>query len=163
MAPPFGALCEKRESTNDPANLPNGVSFETEPTPKRAEVDAQAGEQAQDTAALDPDRHCWLHTQAMNTAEIDAFTARLARFTDRGQTIGNAEHLADRLVIRDRERDDRAMCLECTHLHRAGRCGNWQRAGVAIRAWDAQLAGEFVNLLQRCDGFKDQNQQWATP
>jgi hypothetical protein len=90
----------------------------------------------------------------MNTAEIDLFTARLARFTDRGVTLDDAERLADRLALRDREHDDRAVCLECTHLHRAGRCGNWQRAGIAIHAWDAQLATEFVHLLQRCDGFK---------
>jgi hypothetical protein len=89
----------------------------------------------------------------MNTAEIDRFTARLARFADRGVIQDDAECLADRLVIRDREQDDRAICLECAHLHRAGRCGNWQRAGVAIRAWDAQLGPDFVRLLQRCDGF----------
>jgi len=104
--------------------------------------------------ALDPDRHCWPHSAAMNTAEIDTFTARLARFTVRGVIQGDAECLADRLVIRDREKDDRAMCLECTNLHRGWRCGNWQRAGVAIRARDAQLAPEFMHLLQRCDGFK---------
>ena len=90
----------------------------------------------------------------MNTAEIDRFAARLARFTDHGVILEDAERMADRLVIRDRERDDRAVCLECTYLHRAGRCGNWQHAGVAVQARDAQLAGDFVTLLQRCDGFK---------
>ena len=89
----------------------------------------------------------------MNTAEIDRFTARLARFTDRGVIQGDAESLADRLVIRDREQDDRAMCLECVHLHRAGRCGNWQRSGVAIRPRDAFMPVELVRQLQRCDGF----------
>jgi hypothetical protein len=29
--------------------------------------------------ALDPDRHCWPHSAAMNTAEIDAHAARLAQ------------------------------------------------------------------------------------
>ena len=104
-------------------------------------------------AALDPDRWCWPCSPAMNTAEIDRFTARLARFTDHGVIQGDAECLADRLVIRDREQDDRALCLECTHLHRAGRCGNWQRAGVAIRSRDAFMPLELVRLLQRCDGF----------
>lgn len=103
--------------------------------------------------APDPDRWCWPHSPAMNTAEIDRFTARLVRFTDRGVILDDAECLADRLVIRDREQDKRAVCLECTHLQHGGRCGNWQRAGVAIRAGDAQLSGDFVNLLQRCDGF----------
>jgi hypothetical protein len=84
--------------------------------------------------------------------------ARLALFTDKGLTIEAAELVADKLVTRDREHDDRRICLECTHLGGAGawRCRNWQRAGVAIRARDAQLPGELVHLLQRCDGFSDQ-------
>jgi hypothetical protein len=89
----------------------------------------------------------------MNAVEVDRFTARLARFIDKGATQADAESLADRLVIRDREKDDRAMCLECAHLHVAGRCGNWQRSGVATRASDAQLPTAFMHLLQRCDGF----------
>lgn len=32
----------------------------------------------------DPDRWCWPHSPAINTSEIDTFTARLARFTDKG-------------------------------------------------------------------------------
>jgi hypothetical protein len=103
--------------------------------------------------APDPDRWSYPHSTAMNTAEIDRFTARLARFTDKGLIQCDAASLADKLVIRDREKDDRATCLECAHLQRGGRCGNWQRAGVAIRSRDAQLAGDFMQLLQRCDGF----------
>jgi hypothetical protein len=103
--------------------------------------------------APDPDRWCWPRSPAMNTAEIDTFAARLVRFTDRGLILGDAECLADRLVIRDREQDVRAVCLECSHLQRSGRCGNWKRAGVAIHTNDAQLATEFLQLLQRCDGF----------
>ncbi len=89
----------------------------------------------------------------MNTGEIDAFTARLSRFTDKGLTPTDAEALADRLTRRDREGDDRRLCLECLHLHRGGRCGNWQRAGVAMTARDARLPGELLQRLQRCDGF----------
>jgi len=133
-------------AANDPAPTPNSAAVDVDLIP-------QTCGQVLDTAALDPDRHCWPHSPAMNTAEIDRFTARLARFTDRGVILSDAECLADKLVIRDRQRDDRAMCMECRHLQRGGRCGNWQRAGVAIRAWDAQLATEFVNLLQRCNGF----------
>ena len=114
---------------------------------------AKAPDIAANDPAPDPDRWCWPHSAAMNTTEIDTFTARLARFTDRGLNLDDGERLADRLVIRDRESDERAVCLECTHLQRGWRCGNWQRSGVAIRARDAQLAGEFVSLLQRCDGF----------
>ena len=96
----------------------------------------------------------------MTGAEIETFTARLARFTDRGLGLEDAEALADKLVTRDRESDDRRLCLECVHLtgHSAGamRCTNWQRAGVAMRAKDAQLSAALVCQLQRCDGFTEQ-------
>ena len=105
----------------------------------------------------DPDRWCWPHTQAMNTAEIDTFMARLARFTDKGMALEAAEALADRLVARDREADARRVCLECAHL--AGRaeaweCRNWQQAAIASKARDAQLSPALVFQPQRCDGFK---------
>jgi hypothetical protein len=102
-----------------------------------------------------PDRWVWPHSEAMNGAEIDTFMARLARFTDKGLSLGDAERLAYRLVTRDRGDDDRRLCLECTHLKGTSiwRCGNWQRAGVATRAGDAQLPRELVMQLQRCDGL----------
>ncbi len=116
--------------------------------------------EAIDAKGDDADRWCWPHSTAMNTAEIDTFTTRLERFTDKGASKVDAEALADKLVTRDREADDRRLCLECLHLHRAGgwRCGNWLRAGVAMRAKDAQLPGDLVMRLQRCDGFKDMTQ-----
>ena len=105
----------------------------------------------------DPDRWCWPHSQAMNAGEIHTFTARLARFTDKGLSLNDCEALADKLVTRDRESDDRHLCLECFHLSGSDRrgwdCRSWQRAGVAIRARDAQLSNALVHQLQRCDGF----------
>ncbi|MDO8440968.1 MAG: hypothetical protein Q7S97_07165 [Polaromonas sp.] len=93
----------------------------------------------------------------MNTREIDTFTARLARFTDKGLGLDDAEALADKLVKRDREPDDRRLCLECFHLSgqlgKTWDCRNWQRAGVALRARDAQLPAALVIQPQRCDGF----------
>ena len=93
----------------------------------------------------------------MTGAEIDTFTERLSRFTDKGLSLIDGEALADKLVQRDRESDDRRLCLECTHLAgHAGswRCGNWRAAALATQARDAQLPGEMVLELQRCDGFK---------
>ena len=108
-------------------------------------------------ATSDPDRWCWPHSSAMSTAEIDAFTVRLARFTDKGLSLDDAEALADKLVVRDRERDNRRLCLECVHLSgfapASWRCGNWQAAGIAIRPHDTQLPAELVVQLQRCGGF----------
>jgi hypothetical protein len=93
------------------------------------------------------------NTTDMKAEEVDRFTARLARFIGKGVTQADAESLGHKLVIRDREQDDRVLCLECSHLQRNGRCGNWTRAGVAIHTKDAQLATDFLQLLHRCDGY----------
>jgi hypothetical protein len=94
----------------------------------------------------------------MTGAEIVTYAVRLARFADKGVTVDIAESVADKLVIRDRDKDDRRTCLECFNLAGRGagpwQCRNWQRAGIARRASDAQLPGEVVCALQRCDGFK---------
>ena len=108
-----------------------------------------------------PDRWCWPHSEAMNTGEIEIFTARLARFTDKGLSLHDGEALTDKLVKRDRESDDRRLCLECFHLSgqygKAWDCRNWQVAKIASRARDAQLSAALVFQLQRCDGFKEVN------
>lgn len=104
--------------------------------------------------ALDPDRHCWPHSTAMNTAEIEVFTARVHLFTRHSLDSIQGEGLADGLVIRDREGDDRRLCLECLHLRRrAGlwSCNQWKRAGLA----EANVPAEVVKQLQRCDGFQE--------
>lgn len=105
----------------------------------------------------DPDRWCWPHSSAMNGAEINTFSERLQKFTAKGLTRNEGEVLADKLVLRDREQDDRRVCLECKHFagHGAGswRCGNWQAAGIATRSRDAQLPADLVVQLQRCGGF----------
>ena len=108
----------------------------------------------------DPDRWAWPHSQAMTSAEIDTYTARLARITDKGVSLDDGEALADKLVQRDRESDDRRLCLECTHL--AGHaglwgCRNWQRARVVSTMRNAGLSAALVCQLQRCDGFKEAN------
>lgn len=57
-----------------------------------------------------PDRWCWPHSSAMSTAEIDAFTVRLARFTDKA-VPGRRRSAADKLVTRDRDNDSRPTML----------------------------------------------------
>jgi len=105
----------------------------------------------------DPDHYCWPHSTAMNTREIDLFAARLAKFTNKGMSCGEAESMADKLVQRDRDSDDRRHCLECTHLGGYGRtswrCNNWQAADIAIWARDNQLPADLAMQLQRCGGF----------
>ena len=104
--------------------------------------------------AIDPDRWAWPHSSAMNGQELDTLMARQALFCQRGASAQDAERLADRLVNRDRDDDDRRLCLECRHLQGATpwRCGNWFMAGVAVRSGDAGLARDMVMLLQRCPG-----------
>ena len=93
----------------------------------------------------------WPNTQAMNPSEVEVFIARLARFTDKGLNLDDAERMADKLVFRDRVGDERRLCLECVHLQGDGRrrCDNWKRADVA----EAALAPDLVLVLQRCPGF----------
>lgn len=104
--------------------------------------------------ASDPDRWCWPSSPAMTTREMETYSARLVRFIGLGLSAEHAERLADRLVIRDREQDDRRVCIECTHV-RAGllRCANWRQAGIG-----APELGDMTERLQHCDGFKGSDQ-----
>jgi hypothetical protein len=119
---------------------------------------AEATDKAANDPAPDTDRWYWPHSSAMNTVEIDIFMVRLRNFTDKGLPTNDAETLADKLVLRDRDQDGRRVCLECRHLggRVAGswRCGNWQAAGIAILPRDTQLPADLVLQFQRCDGFR---------
>ena len=102
--------------------------------------------------APDPDRWCWPHSGAMNGAEIDTLTQRLHHFTRLGLAEPDAERLAHKLVTRDRESDDRRLCVECLHL-KSGvglwSCNQWKQAGWGT----ARVPAELVRQLQRCDSF----------
>jgi hypothetical protein len=123
--------------------------------PERAAIAKYDGGLSRQDAEALADPSCWPHSSAMNGAEIDTFTARLARFTDRGLSLDDAERLADKLVQRDRDCDDRTVCLECAHLRHGGRCGEWKKAGISSNVMDARLPGDFTLMLQRCDGFTE--------
>ena len=146
----FATATPATPATVKPQTLPSVATFATVAV-------ATAPNPAANDPEPDPDRWCWPHSTAMNGREINTFKARLSSFIGRGLDVAHAETLADKLVIRDREQDDRHACPECLHLGGYGaaswRCGNWAAAGVAIRARDAQLPDALVNLMQRCDGF----------
>ena len=118
---------------------------------------AKAPDKATNDPTPDPDRHCWPHSTAMTGRQIDAFTARLSRFADKGLSLDEGEALADKLVIRDRESDHRGCCTECRHLAGYGsaswRCYNWKGAGVGA----SRLPLVLVLMLQRCDEFENLN------
>lgn len=106
---------------------------------------------ANNGSAIDPDRWCWPHSAALTSAEIEVFFSRLAQFTDKGMSYVDAERLADSLVNRDREGDDRRMCLECSALSSNGRCLVAARSGLS--GADRRLE-PVINVLQRCEGFR---------
>ncbi len=80
---------------------------------------------------------------------------RVERFVWLGLPTGEAESLAERLALRDRDFDHRTACAECACLKGrpgAWRCTNWQRAGIGAPA----VPGAFVaEMLQHCRGFKE--------
>jgi hypothetical protein len=88
------------------------------------------------------------HAPCWDDAAIAAFTARAERFALLGRT--DAEDLAERLTLRDRDGDDRRLCLECTWLGDTGRC----LAAATGRIPGADRWLEPVqNILQRCAAF----------
>jgi hypothetical protein len=76
------------------------------------------------------------------------FTQRINLFF--GRT--DAKELAQRLMIRDREQDDRRLCLECRYFkpHRL-ECNNFEWAGFT----QPKLGSNWVSELQRCLGFEE--------
>lgn len=112
----------------------------------------QRFEPANDSTPLDPDRWCYPHTEAMNTAEINTFAKRATTFNRRGLSSLESETVAYRLVNRDRDAaDNRGACVECRGLTGNGpyQCSKWRAADLD----GALLARQLVTMLQRCDGF----------
>lgn len=88
------------------------------------------------------------HAPCWNDAEIVAFAARTERFALLGRA--DADDLAERLTLRDRDGDDRRLCLECTWLGDTGRC----LAAATGRMPGADRRLEPVQTtLQRCVAF----------
>ena len=102
---------------------------------------------------FDPDRWCWPYSSAMTGREIHIMVERTNLFNQRGLTALDAERLAYALVVRDRDFDDRHLCLECSHLTtgRVMRCLEWQRAGLG----HPSVPDSLPTQLQRCEGFSE--------
>lgn len=96
-------------------------------------------------------------TQAQQRAAMgwdDADIAQAGRYMRQagrhGFDLDLAERITDDLMLRDRQQDDRRMCIECLHLDHAGRCGA-ARAGRLVSAGrDLQ---PVKGVLMRCPGF----------
>lgn len=83
---------------------------------------------------------------------------RMAARVERGERLGlsqqEADTLADRLHLRDRDRDDRHSCLECDAIRATPAgwvCRRWRELGSGADA----LPRQFVVGLHRCPGFAE--------
>lgn len=103
------------------------------------------------TATRQPDVHVLLElgSVAWNDKDIARFLELQARLIWWRWAEPDAEYMAERLVRRDREQDDRVSCVECRHF-RPGRCGNYRRAGLST----SEVGHDMAGLLQRCAGFQ---------
>lgn len=159
---PVQVTAKATNATNTPR-----VAFVAPPLPETAKAEdtsaahpqvlmPQRQPSAPVEAPADADSVCWPHSKAMNTQEIDTFARRLEQFTHKGVSLPDAELLADQLVRRDREADDRRFCLECIHLRGdmgRWRCANGLVAGVTLYTANTPLAKAMTQQLQRCPGF----------
>jgi hypothetical protein len=96
------------------------------------------------------DRWCWPNGPAMTGQEISVFNKRENIFRFRGWD--SAEAVADRLVRRDRENDDRVICLECAHYTKRW-CVNAKAAELSPTKSSTRIAIDLISLLQHCPGF----------
>ena len=83
-----------------------------------------------------------LAAHKISNAEIVRFEKRQARISWLGYG-DHAEHLAEMLLHRDRDMDDRRLCVECSHAGPGWRC--------------AKQDAFLLHQLQRCDNFKRVN------
>lgn len=105
-------------------------------TPLRATGYATATQHAQQA---DDEAEDFAAAPSRSDFEIVAFDARVARSTWLGYP--DAEGRAEVLWHRDREGDDRRLCIECLHAGPGWRC--------------AKRDSFLLNQLQRCPNFKE--------
>ena len=80
------------------------------------------------------------HAPSWTDAEIETFSNRRDRLLRWGYREHAAEHLAERLLWRDRDLDDRRVCAEC-------------RYGSSRRCPDGT---PLPDVLQRCPAFTEE-------
>ena len=105
-----------------------------------------ASQQAARLEAID------LSSVAWTGAQISTFVQQRGRMLRWRFAKPDAERLAELLTVRDRESDDRQMCVECKHLEWSGRCAQ-ARAG-RLPGSDRQLE-PVRTILQRCVEFRE--------
>ena len=89
------------------------------------------------------------HLGGWDDIEIATFNEREARFARLGRSA-DADTLAERLTLRDRQMDERRLCLECAALADNRRCNVAARGSLS--GADRQLE-PVPAILHRCPGF----------
>ena len=89
------------------------------------------------------------HADCRDDAVVAQFVARVSLFIRRGVDASEADDLAERLVLRDREGDDRALCLECSR-YRPRNCTAYRAAGLQSH----EVGHDLAARLQRCLAFR---------
>ena len=137
-APPYPGTDKtvKRGVLSVLAVTPEGGARDFQATPMLASKPAEKPD------ALD------LAAAAWTDSDIARFADRRARLLRWGWPAPEAEKLAERLVIRDRERDDRVSCTDCRH-YRPSRCGNHRAALLHSH----EVGRDLAAMVQRCPGF----------
>ena len=136
-----------------PASLSLSSVLSVPPAPLSANDDCRPSTLAKQARRsgnpyMTPEQGDECHEGGWDDAEIEVFMARSTRFRHRGRS--DAEHLAERLTLRDRHADDRRMCVECRELEASGRCAAARRG--AITSTDRRLE-PMPNILMRCPAF----------
>ena len=157
--PADSAPCEGLRILANPAGpqaqpSPNSQTFAAVRNPSNgpgSEEQRGFSQDSQDSQGLPGPIHSGadLAAVAWTDGDIAGFLDRRARLLRWGWAEPEAERLAERLVRRDREQDDRVSCGECGH-YRPGRCGNHRAAWL----YSPELSRDLAALLQRCPGFK---------
>lgn len=105
-------------------------------------------------SAAEADRY---HAGAWYDGGTGRFVARLSLFLRRGVAAEDSNDLAERLVLRDRDGDDRRACVECRNL--TGRVSTGLRCKAARAAGVApELPAALVMQQQRCPAFQSERQ-----
>ena len=84
----------------------------------------------------------------MDEIEIKRFIKRVSRFIEEGLDEEEADALADKMYLRDKEGDDRRLCFECDKYNdKTSHCTFYKDSrGMTYRP--------LRFTLQRCDEFK---------
>jgi len=126
------------------------------PKPATPAPSASPATPAPTPAPPDPDRWCWPHSEAMNTAELHALQTHITHLQRLGLGLEAAERLADQRVWAQRQLATPRTCLQCRHLSgQAGAlyCRNALQAGLSGQERVSLLSPDWVAALQRCNGF----------